>query len=124
MEPNNEKHLFQLSVKEFIDLYKETLAKISLDVIIEKLNDDVPEKKNFRDIISAKEVSEMTGLKIQSVYAKVSREEIPVLSRGKPLRFRRSEIEKWLMDGRPTLFQMGGDWKVPLLPNIYKTKKI
>jgi excisionase family DNA binding protein len=95
MIPNSDKHLFQLSVREFIDL-------------VEKLKENVPDKKIIRDIISAKEAAEITGLKVNSIYSKVSRQEIPVVSRGKPLRFSRAAIEKWLNDGRPTLIQMKG----------------
>lgn len=107
METNKEKHLFQLSIAEFVKLYREVLVNISSEALMELLNNKLPKKTIERDAISVKETSEITGLKINSIYSKVSRSEIPVLSRGKPLRFSRSAIEKWLRTGRPTQFQEG-----------------
>jgi hypothetical protein len=42
----------------------------------------------------------------------VSRNEIPTLSRGRPLVFSRKALENWLKEGKPTVVDMMyEDWK-------------
>lgn len=55
------------------------------------------------DIIFVKEVSKLTGYKISTLYSKVSRSEIPVLSRKKPLTFSKKEIITWLHKNKPLI---------------------
>jgi predicted DNA-binding transcriptional regulator AlpA len=55
------------------------------------------------DIIFVKEVSKITGYEISTLYSKVSRSEIPVLSRKKPLTFSKKEIISWLHKNKPPI---------------------
>jgi len=120
MESNiGNKFLFQLSVDEFKALHKNVLT----EVISAKLENEIKEKMNevlqdFEDsrfdafekrksnTIKIAEVSTMTGLTIKTIYTKVSRAEMPVLTRGRPLIFSRKVIQKWLDDGKPSVVMM------------------
>lgn len=48
------------------------------------------------------ELSELTGLKKATIYAKRSRREIPAYKFGRELRFRRTEIDDWMETKRQT----------------------
>jgi hypothetical protein len=107
---NSEKFLFQLTTKEFIEIYRNTLTEIITpmvhEAIAEHLNgfdERIPKKK---DSVNAHEAAEITGLKVKSIYSKVSRMEMPTISRGRPLMFSRKELERWLKEGKPTVGQM------------------
>ena len=53
-----------------------------------------------------------TNLKLKSIYSKVSRLEMPALTRGRPLMFSRSELEKWMKNGKPSVPEtMAKEWK-------------
>jgi hypothetical protein len=45
-------------------------------------------------------------LKERSIYSKVSRLELPSISRGRPLLFSRAELQLWMKLGRPTIAEM------------------
>jgi hypothetical protein len=45
-------------------------------------------------------------LKEKSIYSKVSRLELPSISRGRPLLFSRAELQLWMKLGRPTIAEM------------------
>jgi hypothetical protein len=49
-----------------------------------------------------KEPETVTG----TVYNKINRQEMPVLSRGQPLTFSRKDLQHWIRNGRPTLAEM------------------
>lgn len=93
--------LYTLTVDEFKELSK-TIA-IDYRYLI-KPDENVQEPKS--DIIYLDEVIRLTGYKESTVYSKVCRKEIPVISTGRPLAFSREEILKWMMDGRPTVSEM------------------
>jgi predicted DNA-binding transcriptional regulator AlpA len=52
------------------------------------------------------EIMGLTGYKESTVYSKVCRKEMPVISTGRPLAFSREEILQWIKDGRPTVAEM------------------
>ncbi len=56
--------------------------------------------KNHVEIIGIKDVSELTGLKEKTIRWKVSKNHVPCFQRGKPLLFSKSEILKWINNGR------------------------
>jgi len=76
-------------------------------VIREELNDALNRTALIQpaptqpDQIFINEVEEITGYARQTVYVKVSRDEIPVLAYGRPLIFSKTHINKWLEAGRP-----------------------
>jgi len=47
-------------------------------------------------LLTAPEVAEYLGVKLGTVYNKVSRREIPFEKAGRMLRFRRSTIDEWI----------------------------
>lgn len=48
------------------------------------------------EYLSVEELSELTGLKKATIYAKRSRRELPAYKFGRELRFKRNEIETWM----------------------------
>ena len=93
--------LYSLTVEEFRELSR----MIAEDNII-LLNPLEPKEKTYSDIIYLEDVKKLTGYKDSTVYSKVCRKEIPVISSGRPLSFSRAEITQWINDGRPTIAEM------------------
>ena len=50
-------------------------------------------------IMSLKEAASFLNLAQQTVYGFTSKQQIPFIKKGKKLYFRKSELEKWLMEG-------------------------
>ena len=63
-------------------------------------NIKVDEKK----VIDINEVSTLTGLKLNTIRAKVFRNEIPCFQKGKPLLFKKEAILEWINNGRKNYF--------------------
>lgn len=93
--------LYTLTVEEFKELSK----KIAVDNSY-LFKQPVPKENEPQDIIFINELTELTGYKESTVYSKVSRREIPVVSSGRPLTFSRSEILEWMKSGKPTVSEM------------------
>jgi predicted DNA-binding transcriptional regulator AlpA len=93
--------LYSLTVEEFRELSR----MIAEDNII-LLNPSEPKEKTQSDILYLEDVKKLTGYKDSTVYSKVCRKEIPVISSGRPLSFSRAEITQWIKDGRPTIAEM------------------
>ena len=73
--------------------------------LIKLINDVMnADKKSASEIIGIDEVCRITGLSKHTIYKKTSNKEIPfyksTLSRRSVLRFRRSEIENWILKHR------------------------
>ncbi len=93
--------LYSLTVEEFRELSR----MIAEDNII-LLSPSEPKEKTQNDILYLEDVKQLTGYKDSTVYSKVCRKEIPVISSGRPLSFSRTEITQWIKDGRPTIAEM------------------
>ena len=93
--------LYTLTVEEFKELSK----TIALDHSY-LLKPDVNHQEPKSDIIYIDETAELTGYTGKTVYTKVCRKQIPVISYGRPLTFSRREILQWMKDGRPTVAEM------------------
>ena len=111
---NPEKYLFQLTVKEYESLMKKILQEKVPEMIREELREELETikaiyQKSSRDSITVDEVAQLTGLKIRSIYTKVSRLEMPAIMRGRPLMFSRREIISWMRDGKPSVSIMRYD---------------
>ncbi len=52
--------------------------------------------RNESEYLTVDELSEMTGLKKATIYAKRTKREIPAYKFGRELRFRREEIHGWI----------------------------
>ena len=112
-ENSPEKFLFQLTTDEFISLYRGMLNDVLPGLIREGIKEHLkginPEQQ---DTIGVEEAAKVTGLKLKSIYSKVSRLELPALTRGRPLMFSRLELEKWMKAGRPSVTEtMAKEWK-------------
>ena len=93
--------LFSLTVVEFIELNK------SIHDEFNKLSKIIPEKETHQlDNIFIEEAAGITGLQKRTLYTKVSRLEIPVISRGRPLIFSRKQLASWIINGRPSISEM------------------
>jgi excisionase family DNA binding protein len=54
-------------------------------------------------ILSLKETATFLNLAQQTVYGFTSKQQIPFIKKGKKLYFRKSELEKWLLEGNVKL---------------------
>lgn len=91
-----------------IDLTVSDLKEIIKDSILEIQRENKPITKlteHKSDVMYIEEVSELTKLSKNSVYSKVSKMEMPYVSRGRPLTFSRKQIEGWIMNGRPNFLE-------------------
>jgi predicted DNA-binding transcriptional regulator AlpA len=97
----DQRPLYTLTVEEFKELSKTIALDNSYLVKPTKISEQ-PKS----DIIYLDEIMELTGYKESTVYSKVCRKEMPVISTGRPLAFSREEILQWMKDGRPTVAEM------------------
>lgn len=97
----NQRPLYTLTVEEFKELSKTIALDNSYLIKPAKISE---EPKS--DIIYIDEIIQLTGYKESTIYSKVCRREIPVISFGRPLTFSREEIIQWMKDGRPTVAEM------------------
>lgn len=102
----NEDHLFTLTVEEYKELNRKIFQELGND-LLSKVNSDKEPQVKENDTIFVKEVMELTGYKAATVYSKVCRYEMPVVSRRKPLTFSKKAIMKWMESGKPNLIEMG-----------------
>lgn len=101
MSEHDSKPLYSLTIGEYIELNKKAFSEAVAKLLQEKSEKSAKEVPV--DIIFVDEVMQLTGYKKATLYSKVSRYEIPVLSRGKPLTFSRKAILQWLQDGKPDI---------------------
>ena len=99
MSEHDSKPLYSLTVGEYIELNKKVFSEAAAKLLQGKPGKSTEEVPG--DIIFMDDVIQLTGYKKATVYSKVSRYEIPVLSRRKPLTFSRAAILQWLQDGKP-----------------------
>lgn len=95
------KPLYTLTVGEYKELHREMFRQHCE----ESLKNSKPTllEKEEKDIIFMEEVCELTGYSKPTMYSKISRYEIPVLSRGKPLTFSKKGIIEWIHQGKPNV---------------------
>lgn len=61
-------------------------------------------------LLTPMEVSELTSLRLSTIYALSYRKRLPTIKLGNRLRFRFSDVEKWIKQGeRPALRDQGVD---------------
>lgn len=91
-----------------IDLTVKDLKEVIKGIFEEhcsKIENDKSTKVIEPDIIYIEEVCKLTNLKRGTIYNKVSKREIPSISRSQPLSFSRKEINIWMETGRPSYIQ-------------------
>ncbi|WP_299095346.1 helix-turn-helix domain-containing protein [uncultured Winogradskyella sp.] len=97
--------LYSLTVGEYIDLSKEAFAQ-EAKKLLTNTDGTFGRSKTNNDIIFVEEVQELTGYKKSTIYSKVCRFEMPVISKRRPLTFSRKDIMNWLKDGKPTVIDI------------------
>ncbi|WP_025743064.1 helix-turn-helix domain-containing protein [Aquimarina pacifica] len=93
------KPLYSLTIGEYKELQREIFNEQAEKIL--KKDRTQPLVKENNDIIFLEEVCEITGYTKPTLYSKISRYEIPVLSRGKPLTFSKKDIIDWIHQGKP-----------------------
>jgi excisionase family DNA binding protein len=83
--------LTNLSGQEFKEFLKDALREILAE------NQTKP---NPPEILTIQEASEFLKLKINTLYEKTSRKQIPHFKKGNKLYFHRSELEAWVKAGK------------------------
>ncbi|MDB3907803.1 hypothetical protein N9355_10065 [Crocinitomicaceae bacterium] len=106
--------LYTLTIEEFKELSK--IIAVDISYLIQP---PTPEEREPRDVIFIDEVMVLTGYKESTIYSKVSRREMPVISYGRPLTFSKEEILNWMKSGKPTVAEMMAE----VLMNEQKNKK-
>ena len=95
----------QLSDTRLSDLtvgeYKTMISTIISEAVASTLGQPAGQSKLHEDLIYMDEVLKLTGYQKPTLYSKVSRCQIPVVSRGILLPFSRKAILQWINDGRP-----------------------
>ena len=69
----------------------------------DKNDQELQEKQD--EYLSVDELSDLTGLKKATIYAKRSRRELPAYKFGRELRFKRSEVDAWINTKQLTCLQ-------------------
>jgi predicted DNA-binding transcriptional regulator AlpA len=101
MEDNFEKPLWHYSMREFLKLQKQEIEESLKEMLTLAVSSIKSDQHLSEDTIGIGEASKVTGLKEKSIYSKVSRLQIPSLTRGRPLMFSRAELQLWMKIGRP-----------------------
>lgn len=91
--------VFGLSIREYDELTRKIISEELQKLLFVQKRKNAPDDD---DIIFIDGVMKITGYTKSTLYTKVSRFEIPVISRKKPLTFSRQEIMNWMRDGKPS----------------------
>ena len=106
MDPEIEKPIWHYSMREFLLLQKQAMESSIKEMLSLALSSIKSDQTMNEDTIGIEEATKVTGLKEKSIYSKVSRLQIPSLTRGRPLMFSRAELQLWMKIGRPTVAEM------------------
>lgn len=77
----------------------ESLIQQSLRKILNECTGSKQEKEKEK-FMSIQEASDFLDRSVQTLYGYTSRGTIPFIKKGKGIRFLKSDLEKWLMEGR------------------------
>ena len=101
---NDKRPLFTLTVEEFVELtHSMKTETYNSSMNLQRNESDKP------DIIYVDEAIAITGYTKKTIYTKVSRLEIPVVSSGRPLTFSRKQLNYWMKKGRPSVAEINAD---------------
>ncbi|GAA3522281.1 hypothetical protein GCM10022393_41020 [Aquimarina addita] len=97
------KPLYSLTVGEYTELNRRIIRQQLQELLVHQ---EIPlVNKPERDIIFIDDACELTGYSKPTMYSKISRYEIPVLSRGKPLTFSKKVLIDWIHKGKPSVME-------------------
>ena len=94
------KPLFTLTIAQYSKILRKVIGE-EVDRILMERQEETNNQNQETDICDIVQASEITRLVKSTLYSKVSKKQIPCLSRGKPLLFSRDHLEMWLQAGRP-----------------------
>jgi hypothetical protein len=92
----NNKPLYTLTVREYRQLLRDEFKKMPV----------ATQDEEETDIEDVEWLQEQTGYTKGTIHVKISKGEIPVHRKGKPLEFSKKLIKKWLELGRPTVIEL------------------
>ncbi len=95
------KPLYSLTVGEYTELNRNIIRQQLQELLLNQ-RQLLPQKAD-RDIIFIDEACELTGYSKPTMYSKISKYELPVLSRGKPLTFSKQGLIQWIHQGKPNV---------------------
>lgn len=97
MDNYNENRLVStLTIKEFIELNNG----------LKKKNNSQENTALNQDIIYLKDAARLLGYTSKTMYSKISRGQLPVVSSGRPLTFSKKQLIDWMNQGRPFVAEM------------------
>ena len=102
---SSSKYTMTFNLKDLPDFVKVELRKSDLidfaqHIIRQTLSNSSIQPKNSDEILDIEAASILTGFAKQTLYALTSQRQIPHFKRGKFIRFRRDELEKWMLENR------------------------
>lgn len=97
------KPLYTLTIEEYTELNRRIIRQ-QLQELLTNQEQLVVQRSN-RDIIFIDEACQLTGYSKPTMYSKISKYEIPVLSRGKPLTFSKKVLIDWIHNGKPNVIE-------------------
>ena len=97
---NEDKPLFPLTIAQYSKILRAIIGE-EVDRILMERQEETNNQNQETDICDIVQASEITRLVKSTLYSKVSKRQIPSLSRGIPLLFSRDHLEMWLQAGRP-----------------------
>jgi excisionase family DNA binding protein len=77
----------------------DTLIQNSIRKVFNE-NNNLKADSHYNDILTLTEACKYLNLAKQTLYGFTSKNEIPFIKRGKKLYFKKSDLEKWLMEGK------------------------
>ncbi|WP_299363469.1 helix-turn-helix domain-containing protein [Winogradskyella sp.] len=101
-----EQVFINLSLSELEPIFKKWVKEATQELSFEK-NDT---KKETGDLLSIKQASEFLNLAVPTIYAKVSKKELPHMKRGNRLYFSRESLLNYIEGGRiQTIAEIEGE---------------
>ena len=90
---------------------QDELEQLIQSSVRQAMRDETPKgDKAQNKLLNVDEASEFLQLARQTVYTFTSRREIPFIKRGKKLYFNKTDLEKWLNEGKkPTVKEIQND---------------
>jgi len=99
---DDNKLLITLTIRQFLEFTKRIVSE-EVKKTLEQFQAAEKDSKNEIDICGIEEACRLTNLKKATLYSKISKHEIPVCSRQRPLIFSKKQLIKWLELGRPKI---------------------
>ncbi len=95
---NKSQPLYSLTIGEYLELNQQMMSDM-----FHLYQGKFKESKIDLDRIFIEEAMEITGYKKATIYSKLSKNEIPCISRRKPLTFSRKRLIEWIENGKCSL---------------------